>query len=115
KNLALIKVFLVGNDFDFNILEKYEPLVNYFLFDTKGIEKGGNGIQFNWQLLDQYPSKKPYFLSGGIGLESLADLKLFLQSPASKYCWAIDVNSRFETIPGLKVIDKLKEFKHYLV
>lgn len=115
KNLALIKVFSVGNDFDFNILEKYELLVNYFLFDTKGIEKGGNGIQFNWQLLDQYPSKKPYFLSGGIGLESLADLKLFLKSPASKYCWAIDVNSRFETIPGLKVIEKLKEFKHHLV
>lgn len=112
KNIEVVKVFSVGNQFDFSILEKYESVVDYFLFDTKGAKKGGNGISFDWKLLDKYPSQKSYFLSGGIGLESIDDLKLFKQNPASKYCYALDINSRFEDTPGQKNIEKLKAFKN---
>jgi len=111
KNVKVVKVFSVGNQFDFKKLAPYELVVDYFLFDTKGEEKGGNGVTFNWTLLENYPSDKPYFLSGGIGLESLNSLKKFRQSKAAKNCYALDVNSRFEDYAGMKNIDKLKEFK----
>jgi len=114
KKIEVIKVFSVGEQFSFDILKKYEEVCHYFLFDTKGKEKGGNGITFNWKLLNQYPFHKPYFLSGGIGLEEVESLNLFLRSKASKYCYAIDVNSKFEIKPGLKEPKILKNFMESL-
>ena len=110
KNLEVIKVFSVGDTFDFSILKPYETACDYFLFDTKGKERGGNGTIFNWNVLKMYPSKKPYFLSGGIGLENVEDLLLFLKSESAKYCCGLDVNSKFEIKPGLKNVDSLKIF-----
>lgn len=114
KQVQVIKVFSVGETFDFSVLKPYENVCDYFLFDTKGMEKGGNGIVFNWKLLEKYSSKKPYFLSGGISLNQVGDLKSFLKSEASKYCFALDVNSGFEIEPALKDIEKLKKFKQGL-
>ncbi len=110
RSVEVIKVFSVGESFSFNILKDYEEVCDYFLFDTKGKERGGNGISFNWEILNQYPFHKPYFLSGGIGLEEVTSLNLFLKSEASKYCYAIDVNSKFEKEPGLKNTKKLEDF-----
>jgi phosphoribosylanthranilate isomerase len=104
----IIKVFSVKDAFDFSILEPYEDVVDYYLFDTKGKEKGGNGIIFNWDILKHYPSTKPFILSGGIGSNVIEDLKKFITSSLPLY--AIDVNSKFETKPGLKNIDTLKNF-----
>ena len=109
-NKELIKVFSIKNEFDFSVLKQYEDVVDYFLFDTKGKLPGGNGYTFNWDVLKNYPSTKPYFLSGGIGIEEIEKIKQFKKSPASKYCYAIDVNSRFEIEPGLKDINVLKHF-----
>jgi phosphoribosylanthranilate isomerase len=61
-------------------------------------------------LLNGYILNKPYFLSGGIGLESVEAL----QTIDDKRLFAIDVNSKFETEPGIKDISKLKEFKRQL-
>jgi len=82
--------------------------------DTKGKLPGGNGYAFNWDVLKDYPSTKPYFLSGGIGMDELDMIKEFLKTPASKYCYAIDVNSRFEIEPGLKDVENLETFKKVL-
>jgi phosphoribosylanthranilate isomerase len=107
--LEIIKVFSIKDDFDFSILEKYEGVVDYFLFDTKGKLPGGNGFTFNWKVLKKYPSKKPFFLSGGIGLDEIEKVKEILKTNLPIY--TIDVNSKFETEPGLKDIEKLKELK----
>ncbi|WP_394751206.1 phosphoribosylanthranilate isomerase [Spongiimicrobium salis] len=107
----IIKVFSIKDDFDFCQLEAFEEVCDYFLFDTKGKLPGGNGYTFNWAVLENYPSTKPYFLSGGIGLQELDNIKAFLQTPASKYCHVIDVNSQFEVEPGLKNIMALEEFR----
>lgn len=113
KNLTIgvIKVFGVDENFDFCTLEPYESSCDYYLFDTKGKLPGGNGYTFDWEVLEDYPSDKPYFLSGGIGMENIDEILTFLYRPESKYCHALDVNSRFETKPGLKNITKIKEFK----
>ena len=110
----IIKVFSIKDEFNFSQLQPYEDVVDYFLFDTKGKLPGGNGYTFNWDVLKEYPSTKPYFLSGGIGLEEMDNVLSFLQREESKYCHAIDINSKFEIKPGLKAIEKLEEFKKYV-
>jgi len=109
--LEIIKVFSIKNEFNFDVLKSYEAVCDYFLFDTKGKLPGGNGYAFDLNVLNSYPSTKPFFLSGGIGLEEAENLKQFQQSKASKYCYAIDVNSKFEIEAGLKNIDLLRKFK----
>lgn len=113
-NTEIIKVFSIKNEFNFEVLNPYENIVDYFLFDTKGKLPGGNGYTFNWDVFKDYPSTKPYFLSGGIGLNEVKNIKEFKKSLASKYCYAIDVNSKFEIEPGLKNINELEKFKHEL-
>lgn len=112
--VEIIKAFSVDENFDFGALKTYEENTHYFLFDTKGKLYGGNGTIFNWQILKNYTLKKPYFLSGGIGISEINQLKTFLKTPESKYCFAIDGNSKFETEPGLKDKTVLKEFKKAL-
>ena len=107
-------MFSIKANFNFDLLKPYESSCDYFLFDTKGKLPGGNGYSFDWNVLNNYPSTKPYFLSGGIGPNQVNEIKKFKQSKASKYCYAIDVNSGFEIEPGLKNIEKLKEFKNSL-
>jgi len=115
EKLEIIKVFSIKNETNFEVLKPYDTVCDYFLFDTKGKLPGGNGFTFDWDVLNNYPSTKPFFLSGGIGLDEVEKLKEFQQSKASKYCYAIDVNSKFEIEPGLKNIELLKEFKQNII
>lgn len=114
QGVEIIKVFSIKDQFDFDNLKPYESVCGFYLFDTKGKLPGGNGYTFDWTVLKNYTSSKPYFLSGGIGLQELENIKAFLNKKESKLCHAIDVNSQFETAPGLKNIEKLKEFKSQL-
>ncbi len=112
ESIEIWKVFSIKDQFDFEILEPYEGIVDYFLFDTKGKEKGGNGYTFDWSVLNNYPSETPFILSGGIGLDEIEKVKEILKTDLPIY--AIDVNSKFETAPGLKNIEELKIFKEEL-
>ena len=85
KQIDIIKVFSIKDTFDFSVLQPYEAIVDYFLFDTKGKQPGGNGYTFNWNVLENYPSTKPYFLSGGIGLDEVENVLSFLRRQESKY------------------------------
>lgn len=118
KRCELIKVFGVKEDFDFNVLKPYEGIVDFFLFDTKGENKGGNGIVFNWKVLEDYPSKTPFFLSGGIGPEEVEAIKKLYYTLQKRQkedlFYGIDVNSKFETAPGLKDAVALKKFREQL-
>ena len=104
-NIPVIKVFAVGQTFDFSVLEPYKPHCNYFLFDTKGKEKGGNGMVFNWEVLKDYDNEKPFFLSGGLSLENVGKVKEL----QGLNIVAIDVNSGFEVAPALKDVEKVKQ------
>jgi phosphoribosylanthranilate isomerase len=105
----IIKVFSVDDTFDFNQLEPFETVCDYFLFDTKGKLPGGNGTTFDWKVLEQYPSQKPFFLSGGIGLDEIDLVKQILKTDLPII--AIDVNSKFEIEAGLKNKEELDRFK----
>lgn len=110
KKIELIKAFAIEENFDFDSLEPYREACDFFLFDSKGKARGGNGVVFNWEILRNYTQKKPFFLSGGIGLEASVSLQLFLASESGKNCYALDINSRFEKEPGWKDIEKVKLF-----
>ena len=115
QRVELIKVFSIKDTFDFENLKPYEGIADLFLFDTKGENKGGNGIVFNWELLKEYPSSTPFFLSGGIGFGEIDALKDFFQflkdSGKDDLLYGIDVNSKFETAPGQKSKFSLEKFK----
>lgn len=104
--VKIIKAVRVSDEFDFNTLEEFAPVIDHFLFDTDTTNYGGSGKQFNWELLKKYCLNKSFFLSGGISIESSAQLNEF-HHPLLK---GIDINSKFETEPGIKDIEKIKAF-----
>ncbi|WP_343669658.1 phosphoribosylanthranilate isomerase [Chitinophaga sp.] len=105
--VPVIRAFRIGEDVNWDALAAYVPVTNYFLFDTAaGKAYGGTGKLFNWELLSTYPFDHPFFLSGGIGPEQLEDLLAF-EHPA---LFAADVNSKFETAPGVKDMNKVQQF-----
>ena len=101
-SIEIIKVFSADENCDFTVLKPYESVCDYFLFDTKGKLPGGNGTTFDWKILEKYPSTKPFFLSGGIGIAELDSIKEISKTNLPIY--AIDINSKFEIEPGLKNI-----------
>jgi len=103
--VTVIKAFGVDDGFDFDQLIPYKNVVDYFMFDTKTNKHGGSGQTFNWKILDRYKLDVPFFLSGGLSLENLPDIKK-ITHPAF---YAVDLNSRFETAPGIKDIDRLDQ------
>lgn len=107
--LEIIKAFSVGKHFEFLDLEEYEPVCDYYLFDTKGDLPGGNGSRFDWSVLRQYPSVKPFFLSGGIGPEDQDAIASIISLNLPLY--GVDINSKFEDQPALKNIETIKQFK----
>lgn len=109
RDLKVWKVFSIKDSFDFDRLKPYESSVDAFLFDTKGAKKGGNGYTFDWNVLKNHTSKTPFVLSGGIGLDQTDKLKNILATDLP--ILALDVNSRFESKPGLKNIEAIREFQ----
>ncbi len=114
KGLKLIKAFNIATTEDFKQTEPYTGIVDYFLFDTKGKSVGGNGEKFDWSVLSAYDDNTPFLLSGGIGPDDAEVLTSHSSPLTSKKCVGIDLNSRFEIAPGLKDINKLKEFLNAL-
>lgn len=104
--LKIIKAFSVDEDFDFSTTKAYTPYCEYFIFDTKGKNAGGNGFQFDWNLLDEYKERIPFLLSGGIDADSAAAIN-GLNFPKMA---GVDLNSKFEKSPALKNIDLLDRF-----
>ena len=115
--IKVIKAFSIGETDDFKQLHLYENTCDYFLFDTKTHltpgpfpqERrvyGGSGEKFDWEMLPSYNGQTPFILSGGIGPEDAESIKKLQHSKL----YGIDLNSRFETNPGEKNIEKLREF-----
>ena len=111
-NIKIIKVIRIGNQ-SFDELQKtinQQPSsVNYLLFDTDSKAFGGTGKTFDWQILNEIEIPIPYFLSGGISLENIHQLSTINHQPI-----VLDINSKFETEPGIKDLEKIKTFKSLL-
>ena len=105
RGINIIKAFRVDSSFNFSMLNNFKAQCDFFLFDAKGDQPGGNGVTFDWTILNRYDNEKPFFISGGIGLDNLDQLS---QLKGMKL-YGVDVNSQVETAPGLKDVLKVKE------
>ena len=109
----LWKVVSVGDQIDWGSLESFLPFVSKFLFDTATATHGGSGKRFDWRVLKTYPFHKSFLLSGGLDEQSAEEvLALQQQIPQLQ---GVDLNSKFEDAPGVKNIEKLKNFKSRLI
>jgi len=104
--LQIIKAFNIASPEDLTQTEPYEGAADIFLFDTKGKMVGGNGEKFDWAVLDHYKGQTPFLLSGGIGPQDAQRVKEFTH----QRCIGIDLNSRFESVPGIKDVEALRAF-----
>lgn len=111
-DLEIWKVFSVGENLDWELMEEFVPHVDRFLFDTATASRGGSGKTFDWGLLKGYPFEKGFFLSGGLRLEHAAEISGLRKDIPQLL--GVDVNSGFEIAPGRKYIPDLKEFKQKL-
>ena len=72
---------------------------------------GGSGQHFNWEIIKKTQFNKPFFLSGGIGMNDVQGIQVMQATTAGKDMIAVDLNSKFEITPGVKNIELIKTFK----
>jgi phosphoribosylanthranilate isomerase len=108
--VEVIKVFSIkdGNiDID-AMVKDYDAVCDYYLFDkATDYSIGGTGQQFDWTILTKAKIEKPFFLSGGIGVEDAAKIKAFKHPDF----FGVDINSRFEKTPGVKDMGMVLQFR----
>jgi len=109
--VEVIKAFRIGGDDSINIDEMvmpYDAACDFYLFDTGGLKEsfGGTGQQFDWAVLKKAKIEKPFFLSGGIGPDDATKVRSFSHPDF----FAIDINSKFETAPGVKDMAAILKF-----
>lgn len=117
----VIKAFrFVENDHVSWMIKDFYDSADMFMFDTGvPVSKeeredktlyGGTGRKFNWNRLKGLNIAKPFFLSGGIEPTDANIVKEFMKDPVAKDLFVVDVNSRFESLPGIKDMNKVKQF-----
>lgn len=109
--VTVVKAFRLTEDDNIEWkIKDYMECVDMFLFDTEGAGYGGTGKKFDWNMLNEANIQKPFFLSGGIQPEDVEALKDFQTTPVAKDLFCVDINSRFEIVPGIKDMKKVRTF-----
>lgn len=106
--ITVVKVFRLGENDPIDwLIRPYQESCDMFLFDTEGAGYGGTGKKFNWDTLKPAHIDKLFFLSGGIEPGDVERLRAFEREPVADKFFAIDINSKFETSPGVKDLKKI--------
>jgi Phosphoribosylanthranilate isomerase len=109
--VSVVKAFRISENDNIEwMIKPYMDVCDMFMFDTMGAGYGGTGKKFNWNMLKDASIGKPFFLSGGIEPGDEEQLKAFAELPVGKALFSVDINSKFEVSPGIKNMDKIKEF-----
>ena len=106
EGFLVIKVFGIDGSEIPTAVNSFTDVCDFFLFDTKSAERGGTGEKFDWSILDEISIPIPFFLSGGI---APGDAQKILNIKNNNLC-GVDINSLFESEPGIKEISKVREF-----
>lgn len=104
--VKIIKACRVGETLN---LPKNHQNIDFLLFDTDSKAYGGTGKTFDWQFLNQLNLKQKYFLSGGVSIDNLSQIKNLKTRP-----FALDINSKFETSVGIKDIELIKQMRNLI-
>ena len=111
--LPVIKAFSIATEDDFEKTAAYDGVADILLVDAKPPEgadlPGGNGISFNWGLLEKLTSATPVWLSGGISLDNAEEALRHVADPDT-CIKGLDVSSGVESAPGVKDEEKIAAF-----
>jgi phosphoribosylanthranilate isomerase len=109
--ISVIKAFRISDSDNIGWrIREYMDVCDMFMFDTEGAGYGGTGKKLNLDRLQNLAVDKPYFLSGAIEPGDVEKLKEFEKKPEAKALFSIDINTRFELLPGVKDMELIKGF-----
>lgn len=106
REIKIIKALSIREADDVKRWREYRGHADLLLFDTKCQQHGGSGSKFDWNILYEYDGDIPFLLSGGIGPDDAESIKSISHPMMS----GVDINSKFETEPGVKDVQKVKAF-----
>ncbi|WVT73199.1 phosphoribosylanthranilate isomerase [Sinorhizobium chiapasense] len=106
--LPVMKALSVREASDLEKIDAYIGIADRFLFDAKppaGSDlPGGNGVSFDWKLLDALDGSVDYMLSGGLNASNIGE------AMAQTRARAIDISSGVESAPGVKDLKLMESF-----
>ena len=107
--IKIIKAIKIGEKKDLEKAKEFENFCDFLLFDSKVIgEEGGSGKKFDWKIMQNFTSKNPWFLSGGLNIENIKEA---LEISGATM---IDISSGIEEIRGKKSPKLIAELMNYL-
>jgi phosphoribosylanthranilate isomerase len=106
--LRAIKALGVADRHDLAAFSAYDGIADRILLDAKppkdAAYPGGHGRAFDWSILAALDRASPFMLSGGLDPANVA------QAIATARPWGVDVSSGVERAPGVKDIDRIRDF-----
>ena len=106
--IPVIKAVALARRQDLGAAAAYEPVAQMLLFDAKppkGADRpGGLGQAFDWQILKDFRSARPWMLAGGLDAGNVAEAIACCQPPN------VDVSSGVESRSGVKAPGLIAEF-----
>lgn len=102
----VMKALSVATVDDLVDIPAYAAAADWILLDARheGPVPGGNGLPFDWSILQNFTCTKPWMLAGGLTAANVGDAIARLKPDA------VDVSSGVEAVRGIKDPDKIREF-----
>lgn len=101
RGFKVFKAVSIGTREDTEKCREYDGHADMLIIDNKCRQRGGSGKKFNWELLDHINCSTPFLLSGGIGPGDYnAVIAAYIRMGGKMI--GVDLNSCFETEPGIK-------------
>jgi phosphoribosylanthranilate isomerase len=98
----ILKALKIADSRDFGPAKKYEKVADMLLFDAKAPKNmanalpGGNGLIFDWRMMQGLEFSIPWMLAGGLNADNVAEA---VKISGAKY---VDTSSGVESKPGKK-------------
>jgi phosphoribosylanthranilate isomerase len=106
--LPVMKALSIREASDLDRIDPYLGIADRFLLDAKppagSALPGGNGVSFDWRLLDVLDGSVDYMLSGGLNAENIGE------ALALTGARAVDLSSGVESAPGIKDMKLMDAF-----
>ncbi len=99
--IKIIKAFRIEGESDLAQVKNFEDCADSFLFDGKN---AGSGKKFDWKILQNFHSKKDWFLSGGLNVQNIEEALKITGATT------VDISSGIEKIRGQKSPELIEEF-----
>lgn len=106
--LPVMKAVGLAEAADLAQIDAYSDVADMILVDAKPPKgaalPGGNGVQFDWRLLDGFAWRRPWMLAGGLTAENVRDAVALTGAPI------VDLSGGVERAPGEKDPELIRAF-----